>query len=494
MLLKKLTNFKNIPIEAKATIAYAICGILQNCLGFITVPLFARIMTTEQFGQYTVYASWSAILVIFITLNLPYGSFSKAMVKFEDKRDEYIASVEGICILMAMLFLSIYLPFRGFWNNIFDLPTVLVLIMVFEILGNAGILFWSGKNRFQYKYKVVVAVTIFNTLLAPTLAYILITHTEEKGYARIAGYAFVTIAVGGFLYLYNIIKGKKLFCKEFWKYALGFNLPLICYYLSQVVFNQSDRIMIDYFYGKSEAAIYGVAYTLAIVFTFVLNSINNSYVPWFYGKIKAGRKRDNQGISSIIAVLMAILLLAVIWLAPEIILVMAGSEYEYAIWIVPPVAASVLLLFYAQLYINVEFYYEKKKGMIIASIISALLNIVLNWYFIPLVGYVAAGYTTLISYAAFAFMNYKFMKKTLLEENEENDAYNNILLIVIFVVMLGLSALALGLYEQRTIRLIIVGVVLVVVLVNIKKIIQLIKQLLEGKNDEFSGVKNEFIP
>ena len=44
----------------------------------------------------------------------------------------------------------------------------------------------------------------------------------------------------------NYKQGKKFFSKKYWKYALKFNIPLIPYYLSQVVFNTSDRIMISY--------------------------------------------------------------------------------------------------------------------------------------------------------------------------------------------------------------------------------------------------------
>lgn len=472
MLSKCLTRFKNIPLEARVSMAYAICSILQNCLGFITLPIFTRIMTTEQFGQFTIYSSWSAILVIFITLNLPYGSFSTAMVKFEDKRDEYIASAEAICLSFAALFFAIYLPFRKYWNNLFELPTLFIIIMVFELLANAGIMFWNGKQRFEYKYKAFIVVTLFNSLLAPILAYVLVTNTEDKGYARIIGYSSVTIVVGGIIFLGNLVKGKKLFNKEFWKYALGFNLPLVCYYLSQVIFNQSDRIMIDHYYGKSEAAIYGVAYTLAMILTFVLNAINNSYVPWFYGKIKEGKKEENKSISCMISILMAFLLSGVIWLAPEIVLLMGGKQYAQAIWIVPPVAVSVLLLFYSQLFINVEFYYEKKGHLVGASIFSAILNIVLNAIFIPTVGYVAAGYTTLVSYIVFVVANYIAMKKVLKDEKEENNAYDIKFLVIIFVIFLALSGLALVLYNHIVIRYIVIVVVLLGVAVNYKKILK----------------------
>ena len=69
---KKLNE---IPLTVKVSTSYAICSILQKCLSFITLPLFTSCLTTEQYGQYTIYTSWSGILMIFLTLNLAYGSF-----------------------------------------------------------------------------------------------------------------------------------------------------------------------------------------------------------------------------------------------------------------------------------------------------------------------------------------------------------------------------------------------------------------------------------
>lgn len=476
MSLKSLTRFKELPIEVKVSTAYAICSIIQNCIQFITLPIFTRLLTKEQFGQYTVYSSWSSIFMIFITLNMAYGSFSTAMVKYEDRRDAYIASVQGICVTLAGVFLFLYLPFRKIWNILLDLPTSMVVLMVVEILANTGILLWSGKKRFEFKYVGVVAVTLVNAVAGPVVAYLMVTHTEEKGYARILGYASVTIMVGGIIFLVNALKGGNPFKKEFWKYALGFNIPLIAYYLSQTVFNQSDRIMINHFCGKDKAAVYGVAYTLAIVLTFVLNAINNSYVPWFYNKIKENNKQSNRAIANLLSILMAVLLSCVIWLAPELIYFFGGAGYAEAIWVVPPVALSVLLLFYAQMFINVEFYFEEKKKLVGASIAAALINIVLNLLLIPVFDYYAAGYTTLFSYFVFAASNYHAMKKVLKEKNQENDAFHMKGLMIIFAVFMGVGFLGMALYDYMIVRFIIMAVVLLTLIIMRNKIIALIQK------------------
>ena len=256
------------------------------------------------------------------------------------------------------------------------------------------------------------------------------------------------------------MKGKKLFNKEFWKYALSFNIPLLAYYLSQVVFNQSDRIMISHITGSSDAAMYGVAYNLAMIMTFVLNAINGSYVPWLYGKIKQGKAEENKSISLILVILMGLIILGVIWYAPEIIIIMAGEKYASAIYVVAPVSMSLLLLFYCQLFINIEFYYEEKKMLVYGSVSAALINIILNAILIPRFGFVAAGYTTLVSYMVFAISNLYTMRKVLKRRQIKDNMYNYKVLLGIFIVFLCAGFLGVALYGNLIIRIIITLIVL----------------------------------
>lgn len=466
-----------IPLTVKVSTSYAICSILQKCLSFITLPLFTRLLTTEQYGQYTIYSSWQGILMLFLTLNLAYGSFQTAMVKFEDRRAEYITSIQGICLLLSLIFLAIYLPFRSLWNQLFEMPTIFVLILVSEIIFTTATQLWMERNRFEFKYKSVVAVTLLTSVLSPILAFVLVSSTDEKGYARILGYAGVNILVGLIIFILNSKRGKKFYKNEFWKYAFSFNIPLLAYYLSQVIFNQSDRIMISHMTGTSDAAMYGVAYNLAMILTFVLNAINGSYVPWMYGKIKENKGEDNKSISLVLIVLMGLMILCVIWYAPEIIFIMAGSQYAAATYVVAPVAMSLLLLFYCQLFINVEFYYEEKKMLVYGSIGAAVLNIVLNYLLIPIFGFVAAGYTTFISYIVFALSNYFTMKLIFKKKKLTDNMYDYKALLCLFIVFMIVGVVGVALYGNLIVRIIVTIFVFILMILNRGKFIIALKSI-----------------
>lgn len=481
MLQKLLKKTKSIPETVKISVAYTMCSIVQKSLAFFTMPLFTSLLTQEQYGQYNVYISWSSIISIFITLNLAYGTFSTAMVKFREQRDEYISSVQGICLSLSALFLMLYLPLSGFFNQFFEMPTYIIVIMVAEIIAQTSILLWSGKKRFEYKYKSVVIVTLINSVSGILVALLLVTHSEEKGYARIIGFALVSILIGGFFFIWNMIKGKSFFNRKFWKYALSFNIPLLIYYLSQSVFNQSDRIIISMYCGIDKAAMYGVAYNFAIMLTFVLEAICNSYVPWLYDKLSVDRQKENRPVSAGISVLLSLMLLCVIWFAPELIRVMAGESYLPALPVVAPVAMSPLLLFYSRLSISVMFYYEKKAVLIISSIWSALLNIILNILLLPYYGFVVAGYTTLFSFLLFVIANYIGMRFTLKKEGVEFELFKAKDLILVFIGFVLSAYLGVALYGSLPIRIAVTLVVLLILFIFRKPFIKRLSVLRKPK-------------
>ena len=446
--IKKVSGSK----EIKASTAYVFCSVLQKCLSFITLPLFTRLMTTEEFGLGTVYSSTMAIVIIFITLNLPYGSFSPAMMKFEKDREGYISAVNAICIFFTIIYFIIYFPLRVIWNDLLDLPTSVMILMGFEILFSTATQFWMGKARFEYKYKEVVIITLVSSVIATLVSLAAVILLPNKGEAKVLSHGIVISVIGLVILVKSLFSGRKCLNNEYWKYALSFNIPLIPYYLSQIVFNQSDRLMINKMCGSSDAAMYGVAYTLAFVLTFVLNAINNSFVPWMYRKIKDNQLKDNQSVSLIISLIMAFLILGIIALAPEIILIMGGEKYMPAVWVVPPVAISLLLLFYSQLFINIEFYFEEKYQLVIASIGAAVINIVLNYFFIGKFGFIAAGYTTLVSYIIFALSNYFAMNYICKKRNMDSKLYNYKLLLLILFGLMIMTALFMFLYNYQIIR------------------------------------------
>ena len=99
------------------------------------------------------------------------------MIKYDDDKNGYISAVEGICLVLSVVFLAVYLPFRNTFNMLFKLPTSMMLVMVADVICTTAILLWSGKERFEFRFIGVIAVTLLVSFSAPLLAYFMVINT-----------------------------------------------------------------------------------------------------------------------------------------------------------------------------------------------------------------------------------------------------------------------------------------------------------------------------
>ena len=448
MLGSAVKSYKNLSKPVKATLWFTVCNILQKGILFLAVPIYTRIMTTEQYGLYSVFLSWLEIFEIFGTFRIGWGGYIVGLTKYEDDRDGYTSSMQCLSIVITFVTMLIYLVFQNTINQITGLDTILT-VMIFGLLFTMpAIQFWSVRERVEYRYIRLFIVTVTFSVLVLAFGTVAgIISQNHKTEAIILARLVVQAIEGAMLVWVNCHKKFVFFKSEYWKRAFIFNCPLIPYYLSMVVLHSSDRIIINSIVGSTCAAIYGVAYTLSSCMSIFSSAINQTIQPWLYAKMKSGNVKNVPSTISMTLIIVAALNLVLIALAPEIMMIVAPVQYQEAIWIIPPLAASIVVMFYYQPFVNIEFYFEESKLTSFASIGVALLNVVLNLYFIPIYGYLAAGYTTLFSYLVFAVCHYIFMKIVC----RKNDYHEKLISIrsvtgILFAFILAGAAMMSGYY------------------------------------------------
>ncbi|MBU9725194.1 lipopolysaccharide biosynthesis protein [Diplocloster modestus] len=459
---------------AKAAFWYIVCNFLQKGITLLTTPLFTRMLTTDQYGVFSIYQSWYAIISIFATLNLSYGVYNKALTEYNKEKNALTASFLNLSSTITLLLLLLYFVNRGFWNSILGLPTVLVITMFLQLFFEPAFLFWAVNERYQYRYKKLIAFTLTTAIGGVFLSLAAVMLSTHKAEARIIPNAFLQIVFGFAFYIYIMIKGKRFFSRKYWSFALKFNVPLIPHYVSQTILNQADRIMISKLDSIENAAVYSVAYQISMVLSLLIGAINNSFIPFTYQSIKENKIKQLKQTADYIVILIGALTVLVTAAGPEIIKIFAAPQYYNAIWIIPPVTLSTFFIFLYSLFGNIEFYFIETKYVSIASCIGGLLNIILNYLAIPIFGYYAAGYTTLICYVIFTLLHYLFYLKVKKKHMPDVEFYNAkkwlylsaaIILVMFFITLL---------YRTTLIRYSLILLSLLVVYWKRKKIIKMI--------------------
>ena len=275
--------------------------------------------------------------------------------------------------------------------------------------------------------------------------------------------------------------GKLFFSWKIWKYALLFNLPLVPHYLSSVILNAADRIMIEKMVGAREAGIYMVAYSISLIMTLFNTSILQTMEPWLYKKIKSHDIDDVKKVVHPAFAIIASVNVALIACAPEIVAIFAPKSYHNAIWIIPPVAMSSYFTFAYMFFCIFELYYEKTSLISIATILGAVLKLVLNYFLIYKFGYYAAAYATLICFVVYAIAHYCFMKKICLDYMHNVELYSTKILLLITSFFITLSFVMLCTYKTLFLRYLIIAVLIIFVLIRRMYIASYLQKLINIK-------------
>lgn len=477
MLDKIKLKIKKIPIEVKSATVYTFSTLFSRGLAIITVPVFTRLMTTSQIGIVNLYNSWYSMISAIATLSLTSGGYVVALREYESNRDGYQSSVLSLTSLISLLLVGVYLVNPSLWSKLLGLPSGLIILMLIGFLFAPARDFWLARQRYEYKYKLSGFVMMGSALIASLLSILTViklSAVDENLVAegRLYSNYLIIYGVSAVIWFCTMLKGKTFFNKEYWKLSLSLSLPLVGYSVASQILTVSDRMMISQMVGNSAVGIYSTLYTVSSLSLLVWQAVHSSFVPYIFRNIENGVDGIKR-VSSQLMTFYAAVAVLMTFLAPEIVRILATEEYYEAIYIMPPIAAGVFFTSFANLYSDIAVYYKKTKYVMYPAIIAAVSNLILNYIFIKIYGYMAAAYTTLFSYILFALFQGVWAKKICKEYGiESGTIYNDRYMIALAVITTLISLSGILFYGNTILRYGVVILLAVVCAVIGKKVIK----------------------
>ena len=390
----------------KAGLGYTVGNILVKGIVFLTLPLFSRIMTTAQFGVYNVFISYESILYVLIGLAMDL-SLQSANIDYKESINKYISSISVIYILNALIYCVLITCLGGWLSDVLNLERGALYLLVVYSFSTAIISLYNMKVSLKYEYKKYLIVTlsysIGNVLLS--LLLMLTVLSGKRDYGRIIG-ASGAVLLAALYVLYTMYRdAKPKVVSKFWKYALKFSLPLVPHGVSQVLLAQFDRIMIRQLVSDSAAGIYSLATNIKLILTVITTSITTAWRTWFFNAMSENKIADIQKRASQLTEMYAIVAIGLMSISHEAILIFGGYKYEDAKYVVIPMIIDAFILFVYSIIVQSEYYAKKTHYIMIGTVIATVINIITNYIFIKMYGFVAAAYTTLFSYVIYLVLH-----------------------------------------------------------------------------------------
>ncbi|PLR67930.1 lipopolysaccharide biosynthesis protein [Bacillus sp. UMB0893] len=382
---------------------YVITQIINASIPFLLLPIITRYLSPEEFGIYSMFKVIAGLAFSFIGIGIN-GAITK--IYYEKKKDElatYIANSFFLVTINSIFMFIIFGAFPGFISSASQIPQSwlwsVILVSYGKVLFQVTLVIWQVQNN-PFKYAVFQIVqTIVNFAL--NLWFVMALYLNWQGAILAETLAFMIFGIIGLGTLYkNGWVNFKLNLEDL-RHLLKFGAPLIPHAIGMYIITASDRILITNMVGVAETGLYSVGYQIGMIIMILQDSFNKAWVPWLFSNLKNNKQDVEVKIVKFtyfyfVVIIAAALLLALI--APWLISVMAGPEYQssyqFVIWLAIGYAFNGMY----KMVTNYIFYVGKTHYLATVTFLTAIINLVLSYFFIKIWGAVGAAQATAISY------------------------------------------------------------------------------------------------
>ena len=385
----------------------------QAVLAFFINLFTARYLGPSGYGLISYAASVVAFVVPIMNLgvnNILVNEFIKT-----PKREGEILGTSIVMTLTTSVFCIIGIATFVIISSPGEKDTlwVCVLYSLLLIFQSIEIVQYWFQAKFWSKY--VSLCMLFSYLVVSAYKIFLLATNKSIFWFAISNAFDYCLIAFSLLIIYKIKGGQRLqFSFDVAKELFSQGKHYIIAGVMGVVLAQSDRVMLKTMLGNEEVGIYSAAYAIAGLTSFIFTAIVDSARPQILeNKLNNGDVYE-KSVSKLYGVVIYLAMAQSLFIsvfAPTIIDIMYGADYYHAI----PVL--YIIVWYSTFsYIGgvraVWVLAEKlQKYLWIVSLTGMILNIALNFVFIPMLGAIGAAIATLITQIFSNFIINYFVKK-----------------------------------------------------------------------------------
>lgn len=404
------------------TVIYGIGAILPRLINFGLTPLYTDQINAADYSKFAQLYS----LVAFVNIVLTFG-FETAYFRFSSDKNLsgkvfHTSFIFVFCNALAFL-LGMYV-FNIPIANLFDYqdhPEYLIWfawIAFFDAICMVPFAFLRFTNK-PVKYSAIkVFQGVFHTVLVLLFFFWIPQDFLAKiGLVEKVSYPFFANVIAAFsgilLLLPIIIKVRMYFNWELFRKMFHYAYPVMLAGLAFTVNENLDNLILRDMIDKAEAGAYAGCYKIATLMILMVTAYRMGVEPFFF---KQAQETDAKKTYANVMLYFVIFCgLAVVGLMANLDwikkLLIRDSDYWVALQIVPIVAIAN---FFFGIYYNLSTWYKVTDRTYVGTVISwigAGLTIAFNLVFIPVIGFMAAAWATLLAYGTMMIVSYFWGQK-----------------------------------------------------------------------------------
>lgn len=383
---------------------YTFFRLLNRSLPVILLPFLTHYLTPKDYSLIDIFTNLVSIVIPLIGLN----TVSSTSRFYFDNSVSYHKFVSTIVTFNLITFLA-FIPLSFIFNNILfkfiNVPFIsffLFYVVLFSFLEQNTIVHLTNlrlENK-PFEYGLIGLIRTIIELFA-TL-FIIIYLTRSWG-GRIGGQflGLITISIFSIYKLYVNNYLSLTFDYKYLKDALTYSIPLIVHTITGILLGFTNRFFIIKFVGIQEAGIFASAYQLCFVISLFHTSFNEAWMPYLFKEITLNNnlqlKIKLTKITYLYAFFLIIITISVIGMIPVIYKIIGKSfqiDFSVLFWILFGFLFNGLY----KMFVNYLFYFKKTNFIALGTVLTFLLNLVLNYFLIKESGVIGAAIALCITF------------------------------------------------------------------------------------------------
>lgn len=463
-------------LALKAGFWYVVSTFLVKSLSFITTPIFSRLMSKSDYGEFSNFASWQVTLLIVVGAEL-YNTISRAYYDYKEDFDKYVSTVTVMTCGITVVFYLLALASGKYFFKLVAIPESYIHILFFTLMFHATKQIFMAKERTLYRYKSVAAISVFNLLIPTIIAVtlVILAGDPQKLSARIYGF-YVPSALIGLLCAVVLLKKGKSFKLEYVKYAFKLSLPLLAHYLAAHLLTSSNTIVTKNLLGAQAVSIVSIASSANHIMTILLQAVSGAVTTWLMDNLEQKNVKMARKGTFLYVVGISIVSIGVILLAPEVIWILGGKQYADSVYLMPGMVVSVLIQSITTIFTIILTYHKRVvKTALYTTIVSAICigaKIVL----LPVFGVQVLPFINIVCFGILFVINYWLVRTSGYAK------YVNLKgILAVIAAVLAIMAGSYFLYANTVLRYAIIGVMAIAALIVLYKYRELVIKIVKKK-------------
>lgn len=409
----------------------------SKILSFLLVPLYTRVLTTEEYGIYDLYVITIFLLMPILSLNINDALLRYSLDKTKNPKQIFSITIKHDIMASAVCCLLIFVNSQLNLISVFTkYPVYFCLYFSLSLLSDVMVQFARGLE--QILDVAVAGILSSASMMTMNILMLLVFKKGLEGYfiAYCTSYA-ITI-----LYLVIRLKAWHYFSfkgnyrslkKEMTKYSI----PLILNSIGWWINNASDKYVVTWLCGTAANGVFSVAYKIPSILTMFQTIFNQA---WAISAVKEFDESNKDFYSNIYKVynfLMVFVCSGLIVFNKVIAKILFANDF-YEAWKYAPFLLMAVLFNSLSIFLGGIFAASKKSNIHgKTTLIGAVVNVIANIILVLIFGAIGAAAATMISNLVVWIMRFKYANEIIkLNINLKRDIISYAVLNVQIFIML----------------------------------------------------------